>query len=253
MDNNNSIADKINGARLLIKSNFAELEVESDQQKQLPQPPLVKEAAGGSIIKLSKDFSDIIKESDYLSLVNERKSHRVYKNEGISLEQLSFLLWTTQGIKEIKGDNYATIRTVPSAGARHPFETYIAVLNSTDLEKGIYHYLPLGHSLEFIKSVDKLEDEVSTSLNGQKFAGKSSAVFYYSAVPYRSEWRYPEEAHKLILLDAGHVVQNLYLSCQAIGFGTCAIAAYDQKLADKLLNLDGKEEFLVYAAPVGAV
>jgi nitroreductase len=60
-------------------------------------------------------------------------------------------------------------------------------------------------------------------------------------------------AHKVIALDAGHVCQNLYLACEAIGAGTCAIAAYDQQGMDRLLRIDGREEFAVYLAPVGKV
>jgi SagB-type dehydrogenase family enzyme len=78
-------------------------------------------------------------------------------------------------------------------------------------------------------------------------------------MPYRSEWRYSLEAQKYALLDAGHVCQNLYLACEAIGCGTCAIGAYDQKLADELLDLssepsyDKDNEFVVYAAAVGKI
>jgi len=227
MKNNQDRRNKISSNRLLMKSTFAEERAESDQQKQLPQPPLTKKPISSDIIKLTEDFSLVLKETNYLTLIQERKSHRVYKNESITLGKLSFLLWTTQGIKEIRGNNYATVRPVPSAGARHAFETYLAVLNVDGLEKGIYHYLPMNHSLEFITAVDNIETKVSDSLCEQKFAGKSAVVFYYSAVPYRSEWRYSTEAHKVILIDSGHVMQNLYLSCGAIGCGTCAIAAYN--------------------------
>jgi len=72
-------------------------------------------------------------------------------------------------------------------------------------------------------------------------------------VAYRSEWRYLLESHKVMLIDAGHVMQNLYLSCGSIGCGTCAIAAFNQELADNLLKLDGEGEFVIYAAPVGVV
>ncbi|RLC52077.1 MAG: SagB/ThcOx family dehydrogenase, partial [Candidatus Cloacimonadota bacterium] len=87
----------------------------------------------------------------------------------------------------------------------------------------------------------------------QKFTGESAAVFVWSVIPYRSEWRYSIAAHKTMLLDAGHVCQNLYLACEAIKAGTCAIAAYDQKKMDELLRLDGQDEFVVYLAPVGKV
>jgi SagB-type dehydrogenase family enzyme len=65
------------------------------------------------------------------------------------------------------------------------------------------------------------------------------------------EWRYDIAAHKVIAIDAGHVCQNLYLACEAIGAGTCAMAAYDQEGMDKLLRIDGHDEFTIYIASVG--
>lgn len=236
-----------------MKSTFAEDSYETDQEKQVAQPPLTKAAISDRTILLTREFVDVVKEANYLTLLQQRKSHRIYKDASLTLEQLSFLLWSTQGVKAIRGNNYATIRPVPSAGARHAFETYLAVFRVEGLENGIYHYLPLEHAIEFVAAVKDLEETVSDSLCEQQWAGKSAAVFFYSAVPYRSEWRYGIEAHKLMLLDVGHVVQNLYLSCQAIGCGTCAIAAFDQAKADGLLELDGENEYVIYAAPVGLI
>lgn len=65
------------------------------------------------------------------------------------------------------------------------------------------------------------------------------------------EWRYGIAAYKVIAIDAGHVCQNLYLACEAIGAGTCAIAAYDQEAMDKILRIDGQDEFAIYLASVG--
>ena len=65
------------------------------------------------------------------------------------------------------------------------------------------------------------------------------------------EWRYDIAAHKVIAIDAGHVCQNLYLACEAIDAGTCAMAAYDQEEMDKLLRVDGQNEFAIYLASVG--
>ena len=76
-------------------------------------------------------------------------------------------------------------------------------------------------------------------------------TFFWTALPARSEWRYAEASYKVIALDAGHLCQNLYLACEAVGAGTCAIAAYDQQLADDLLGVDGDDEFTIYLAPVG--
>jgi SagB-type dehydrogenase family enzyme len=69
----------------------------------------------------------------------------------------------------------------------------------------------------------------------------------------RTEWRYAEASCKVIALYVGHLCQNLYLACEAIGAGTCVIAAYNQQLCDELVGVDGSEEFGVYLAPVGKV
>lgn len=252
MEHNEYFA-QIQSNRSLMKSAFADDLYESDQEKHVAQPPLTKPASSGRVILLNREFDGVIKEADYLTLLQERKSCRIFKEESLTLEQLSFLLWSTQGVKAIRGNNYATVRPVPSAGARHAFETYLAVFKVEGLENGIYHYLPMEHAIEFLSAPEDLEQTVTASLCEQKWAGRSAAVFFYSAVPYRSEWRYGVEAHKLMLLDAGHVVQNLYLSCHAIGCGTCAIAAFDQVKADALLGLDGDDEFVVYASPVGVI
>jgi SagB-type dehydrogenase family enzyme len=67
------------------------------------------------------------------------------------------------------------------------------------------------------------------------------------------EWRYLEAAHRVIALDAGHACQNLYLAAQAVGCGTCAVAAFHQQAMDEFLGVDGEEEFALYLAPVGKV
>jgi SagB-type dehydrogenase family enzyme len=87
----------------------------------------------------------------------------------------------------------------------------------------------------------------------QNFIGKSAVVFVWAATPYRSEWRYTLVSYKDILIEAGHICQNLYLACEAIGAGTCAIASYEQKALDELLQIDGENEITVYLSPVGKV
>jgi nitroreductase len=77
--------------------------------------------------------------------------------------------------------------------------------------------------------------------------------FFWSCIPYRSEWRYLHEAHRVMLLDAGHLCQNLYLAVEAISCGCVAIGAYDQSRADELIGVDGVDEFTVYLAAVGRV
>ena len=223
----------------------------SDQDLKLPQPPLVKAPMTEQAMPLPRNFEDLNLQQNFITLLTERKSSRVYTQQPISLLQLSFLLWATQGIKDIRGKSYATLRTVPSGGARHPFETYLLVQHVEGLQPGAYHYLPMGHQLEFLYPVEELPAAISLSLEGQSWAAKASVIFYWSFVAYRCEWRYGIWAHRVALIDAGHVGQNLYLACAALGLGTCAIAAFDDDKLNGVLGLEGVEQFVVYVATVG--
>ena len=111
----------------------------------------------------------------------------------------------------------------------------------------------MEHQLLFEFHERHASGKLTEATFGQSFTGKSAVTFIWTAIPHRMEWRYGLAAHKVIAIDAGHVCQNLYLACEAIGAGTCAVAAYHQELMDQLLRVDGKDEFTIYLAPVGKV
>jgi SagB-type dehydrogenase family enzyme len=184
--------------------------------------------------------------------IARRKSRRNYTAQALSIEELAFLLWATQGLRSMGSANN-NFRTVPSAGCRHALETYVAALRVGGLEKAIYRYLPLDHALVEVVRHPDLEEQLTRATFGQAFCGNAAATFIWTAVPERMEWRYGEASYKVIALDAGHICQNLYLACENIGAGTCAVAAYDQEETDKVLGVDGKDEFVIYMAPVGKV
>ena len=179
-------------------------------------------------------------------------SRRNFGDAHISLEELSFLLWATQGVHSVSGDCSTTRRTVPSGGARHPFETYLIVNRVEGLKPGVYRYLPLEHLLTKVGRLsDDAEERLTEAGEGQAFIAMAAVVFVWTAIPYRAEWRYSIIAHKDIAIEAGHICQNLYLVCEAVGAGTCAVSSYHQKKIDELIGVDGEEEFTVYLAPVG--
>ncbi len=120
-----------------------------------------------------------------------------------------------------------------------------------DLDQGIYRYLPLEHQLLFEFTEEDLNKKIIRAVLGQPYPGEAAITFIWASIPYRMEWRYGIAAHKIIAIEVGHVCQNLYLACEAIGVGTCAIAAYDQEGIDKLLRIDGQDEFTIYLASVG--
>jgi len=182
--------------------------------------------------------------------VARRESLRQYRNTPLNLEDLSALLWATQGVRETVSPDTA-LRTVPSAGSRHSFETYLAVNRVEGLSAGLYRYLPFDHQLAQLRPDPQIGRKAALACFGQAFIAAAAVTFFWSTIPARMEWRYDLAAHKVIAIDAGHVCQNLYLACEAIGAGCCAIAAYDQAACDDLLDIDGDDEFTIYLAPVG--
>ena len=227
---------------------------QTDQSRGIHPPPVEKPfPADAVLIDLPRDESWTgiagVRLSD---AIKHRKSHRTFLNRSITSYELSFLLWATQGIRH-QIDRGHAYRTVPSAGCRHALETHLCVLNCEGLEPGMYRYLPLEHKLLFEFADDRLKEKIVEAVFGQTYPGKAGVTFIWTAIPYRMEWRYDLAAHKVIAIDAGHVCQNLYLACEAIGAGTCAIAAYDQEALDRLLRIDGVDEFAIYLAPVGKI
>lgn len=238
-----------------IENDPYEEDFQSDQELRRPQPPLVKDPMRGKDARtpLPRDFENLTMKNDLVSLIRDRRSARIYTGEEMTLTQLSFLLWATQGVKKLRGRAYATLRTVPCGGARHEFETYLLVRNVAGLAPGAYHYLPLDHALEYLHPVENIEQAISETLCGQDWACKANVVFYWTMVPYRAEWRYGIYAHRVAMIDAGHVGQNLYLGCTGLGLGTCAIGAFYDPACNAVFELDGVEEYVVYTAPVGTV
>lgn len=225
----------------------------SDQSRGVPVPPVQEPVAADSLrIELpgKESWEGLIVRNSLVDAIGNRQSRRKFSSASLQLGELSFLLWATQGLRG--PGTLSHFRTVPSAGARHSFETYLFINRVEGVSPGLYRYLPLSHEIVLVRlSEEGDEERLARAVFGQNFVAKSALVFAWASVPYRMEWRYLQAAHRVILLDAGHVCQNLYLACEAIDAGTCAIAAYDQEALDMLLGVDGQEQFALYLAPVG--
>ncbi len=226
---------------------------DTPQSRGVAPPPVQKPVPEGMVpVPLPPREAWRIPPCDLVEAIANRESRRRFTAVPLNLDELAFLLWSTQGVRA-RLHAAAVLRTVPSAGCRHPFETYLAVQRVAGIAPGLYRYLPLDHALVQESTPDHLAARLTAATRGQRFAGDAAVTFLWSALPARTEWRYAEASAKVIALDCGHLCQNLYLACEAIGAGTCAIAAYDQVQADALLGLDGKEEFTIYIAPVGKI
>ena len=226
---------------------------QTDQNRFVAAPPLMKPCPEDAIRIDLPDGSETLRRLGGMptgEAIARRESVRHFSEAAMAIDELTFLLWATQGVREVLSPECA-LRTVPSAGARHAFETYLAVTRIESLEPGLYRYLPFDHQLAKLKVDSEIGIKAAVACLGQLFVATAAVTFFWTVIPARMEWRYDLAAHKVIALDAGHVCQNLYLASENIGAGTCAIAAYDQDKCDRLLDVDGDEEFTIYIAPVG--
>jgi len=219
----------------------------SAQKRGVNPPPLQQPGASTERIELPEALMNRI---DLAGAIAERQTLRKYDTTPLTLEELSVLLWATQGVKRVVGEQ-ATFRTVTSAGARHAFETVLLINRCGDLKPGLYHYHPIEHQLSVIRISDTVTEDVKAASLNQSSIERRAVPFLWYAVPERMTWRYGARGYRYLFLDAGHVCQNLYLAAESMDCGVCAIAAFDDDLMNEVLHLDGRHEFVIYLGTVG--
>ncbi|MFX0051535.1 MAG: SagB/ThcOx family dehydrogenase [Candidatus Hermodarchaeota archaeon] len=241
------------GKEFMKKTRYEYLE-ESDQSKGMPQPPIeVEYEAKQPIIDLPLPRDITLKTIALRNAIENRRSVRKYSGEPLTLMEISWLLWCTQGVKEIIS-RPVTLRNVPSAGARHALETFLLINNVESIQPGLYRYLATKHKIIPINLEDSLiSEKLADACLEQSHVKKSAVTFFWVAIVYRMYWRYGERGYRYLHLDAGHVCQNLYLAAEKIGCGVCAIAAYDDIQVNEILGVDGEDAFTIYLATVGKI
>lgn len=222
--------------------------VETDQMRGIPAPEGESEFSG-IVHSLPDPDTGTISRIDLSVAIESRESIRRYSDEPLTLAEISYLLWCTQGVKWVFDD--VTFRTVPSSGARHAIDTYLLVNRVRGLKPGLYRFLALEHALGTVSEDEDAAGKVEKACFSQKWISESAVCFIWTADIYRMTWRYGERGYRDIFLDAGHVCQNLYLSAQAIDSGVCAIGAFRDEEINDLLGIDGEKRFVMYLATVG--
>ena len=235
------------------QSSYRENLSKSPQELKMEYPQyLSKFQDENELISLPDISAFIPEDNNFLSLLKKRRSVRRYNTQDLmSLQELSYLLTYTQGVREIDEKRNLTTRFVPSAGSRHPFETYLLIQRVESLTPGIYHYIAQNHALEPFSFDYELIDSAYEGVYKQKQVITSAVTFFWAADLYRTSWRYSERAYRYATLDAGHICQNLYLAAESIGYGVCAIASFDDHEINRLLGQDEIDQFVSYIASVG--
>jgi SagB-type dehydrogenase family enzyme len=240
------------GNDFMQKTRYEHLD-RSQQEKGVEQPPLeLPWPSDAKLIPLPPHEKMDIPGINLLTAIEKRKSVRKYNEQSLSMDELSFLLWCTQGVKSITS-RPATLRTVPSAGSRHPFETYLLVNRVEGLKTGLYRFIASQHALLAVEISSEVTEKVTHACIDQVQVRNSAVTFIWDAVVERSFWRYDQRAYRYMHLDAGHVCQNLYLAAEAISCGVCGIAAFNDDLLNAAVGADGNREFVIYAASLGKV
>jgi len=175
--------------------------------------------------------------------IARRRSIRSYRDEPVTLSQLSQLLWAAQGITAQR----TKFRASPSAGATYPFEVYVVAGNVEGLAPGIYKYDPFKHALVMVKEGDYRGALQSAALN-QEWVGKAPVDIVLVAFYERTTTVYGERGVRYVHMEAGHIGQNIYLQATALNLGTVAVGAfYDDQVAE-ILDTEGSP---LYIFPVG--
>ncbi len=122
-------------------------------------------------------------------------------------------------------------RSVPSAGALYPCELYAAVQGLPDLEDGLYHHDLARNRLVRLRTGPFLRSERPWA-----------AAFFVTALFYRSSWKYRERAYRYCLLDAGHLVENVFLVLQSEGLTAQVFDRFDDGAVNAFLGVDPTRE-----------
>ena len=239
------------GHEFMLRTRNENLSISPQAGGQIPQPPLeLPLPQGGDLIPLRPHDQIHLADISLRMAIEERKTLRKYADSALSLDELAYLLWVPQGVKHVSS-RPSTARTVPSAGARHAFETLVLVNRVNGLPPGLYRFMAIENGLVNLNAGEKIAEKIRDGCLGQAQVTNSAATFIWVAVVERMFWRYVERGYRYLHLDAGHVCQNLALGAEQIDCGICPIAAFDDEALNSVLGLDGEEQFVVYLATVG--
>ena len=165
----------------------------------------------------------------------ERRSIRQYRDKGLTLGEISQLLWAAQGVTSRIG-----YRTAPSAGALYPLEIYIAAGRVGELAPGIYRYEPDVHKLVKTCDGDKRMNLWRGALE-QGSIRNAPLVLVFCAIYERTTSKYGERGIRYVHMEVGHAAQNVCLQAISLGLGTVVIGAFNDKEIKRVLNLEGNE------------
>ncbi len=188
------------------------------------------------------------------SLIEQRKSERIFSKQPVTLDAVSALLRYSCGIQKRdenadQGDTYH--RAQPSAGGRFPIEIYLANFVSGEIPSGIFHYDVREHQLDLLFMRQFTESDFSM-LFTYPWVSKASCVLLLTGVFERNQVKYGERGYRQMLIESGHIGQNIGLVASALGLKSVMLGGTFDDSIEKLLDIDGITESLLYSVAIGS-
>lgn len=209
--------------------------------------------------KLSLKFSlpesktESTKQISFNEVISSRRSVRNFANKKISINELSTILMQTYGITgsiPIPGGGTQNFRASPSAGALYPAEIYLGIRKVEGISPGLYHYNVPNHELELLREEDPTAKLKEVCCN-QEHIEKASVIFLISGVVARTKSKYGERGYRYMLLDVGHLGENLYLSCTSLDLAVMTTCGFFDDMANDYLKINCIEETMLYVGVIG--
>ena len=188
--------------------------------------------------------------ADFFKLIKERRSRRDFSRQPIDRRELSLLLkyscGTTGKLSETRSR-----RAQASGGGRFPIEIYPVVFRpGENLPAGLYHYNVKEHELDVLLPRESSDEDIHNIFT-YKWVKDAAVGLVMTAVFWRNQNKYGERGYRYILLEAGHIGQNVYLVCEALGLKCCALGGTRDENLEDLIDIDGATESVVYGLAIG--
>ncbi len=194
-------------------------------------------------IDLTKDLSNIDVDLNSIFIQPQPDQDKAESGRPLRLNTLSEILLLSYGVSRTGYANGAPFffRTVPSAGGLYPCHLYLAVRCMDGLETGLYYCNMIQG---FLGLIQKGENPVQGK-NEPSFSLIITGEFF------NSSWKYRERAFRYILLDSGHLTENISLAVKALGRFFSIDYDFDDEKMLRLLSLDNTKEVPLACVNVG--
>jgi SagB-type dehydrogenase family enzyme len=222
-----------------------------DMILRIPEPPSeMPVPEGANIIKLPLPRRIKVADVPVRAALEKWKPIAFFPRSSITLKELSFLLWYTQGFRKREAGQ-VRLRNVPSSGSRYPIDTYFVAGEVEGLSTGMYRYLPASHSIVVLREDSDLPFAMGTASMNFKIVTRAAVTFLWVAVPYRSVWALGNRGYRSVLIEAGHICQALIMASSCISCDVHPIDLFHDQMIRQLAGLDPESQWPLYIAAVG--